>query len=307
MQPASEAPTFVLGTSGFLGRAVVEALLARRAAHACGSVVAAGPRPFEAAGLVPRPVDGSVPGAVESALDLHRPGAVLCVAALARGGDCEADPARAERLNTELPAEVARWCERHGARLVHVSTDLVFGGEAPDRVLPAGGRRESDPVAPLGVYARTKAAGEAAVLAACPQALVARLPLLYGDSRGRGLGASDGLLAACRAGRDVTLFDDEWRTPLDVDLAARALVRLLDRAASGIVHLGGERRLSRAEFGFEVLAAAGLDAAGPGTGAVRAAPRAALGLAAERPADVCLASERARLLLGDGWNRSRVD
>jgi dTDP-4-dehydrorhamnose reductase len=302
MQPVIEAPTFVLGTSGFLGRAVVEALLARRGSSASTALVAAGPRPLEADALVPQPVDGSVPGAVESALDQHRPGAVLCVAALARGGDCEADPDRAQRLNVDLPAEVARWCERTGARLVHVSTDLVFGGEAPNWTPPAGGRRESDPVAPLGVYARTKAAGEAAVLAACPGALVARLPLLAGDSRGRGLGASDGLIAACRAGRDVTLFDDEWRTPLDVDLAAWALVRLLDRAASGIVHLGGERRLTRAEFGLEVLVAAGLD-----PGAARVAPRAALGLAAERPADVSLASERARLLLGDGWNRARGD
>jgi len=288
----------VLGTSGFLGRALVEALAARLVAGRAApfaAAVAAGPHPHAPAPLRPLVVDGSRPGAVARALAVERPDAVLLVSALARGGDCERDPELAARLNADLPGEVARWCAAAGARLVHASTDLVFADPAPR----PGGRLESDPVGATDAYGRTKAAGEVAVLDACPGSLVARLPLLVGDSRGRGLGASDGLLAALSRGDAPTLFDDEWRTPLDVDRAAAALLDLAAGDARGIVHLPGPERLTRAELGRRVAAAAG---APPER--LRVAPRAALGLEA-RPADVCLDGERARLLLGDGWNRVR--
>ena len=288
----------MLGTSGFLGRAVVEAVAARLVAGRArpfGAAVAAGPHPYAPAPLRPREVDGRRPDAVREALEAERPDAVLLVAALARGGDCERDPDLAARLNVELPAEVARWCAAAAARLVHVSTDLVFADPAPR----PGGRLEADPAGATDVYGRTKAAGEAAVLGACPGALVARLPLLVGDSRGRGLGGGDGLLAALARGEAPTLFDDEWRTPLDVDRAAAALLALTAGDAAGVVHLPGPERLTRAELGRRVVAAAGAPSE-----RLRVAPRAALGLEA-RPSDVCLDGGRARLLLGDGWNRVR--
>lgn len=291
----------VLGSTGFLGSALVRELAATpRAPH----VLLAARTPQRAADLGARgsvrfealAVDGAEPGRVAALVAARTPSVVLLVAALARGGDCARDPGRAARLNTDLPAEVAAATAQSGARLVHVSTDLVFGAAPP----PPGGFREADAPAPLDVYGATKAAGERAVLAGDPRALVARLPLLFGDSEGRGLGASDALLADVRAGKEVVLFDDEWRMPLHVDVAARALLALADTTANGIVHLPGPERLTRAAFGSRVLASAGLDGRG-----VRHAPRRALGLEHARPADVSLAGERARLLLGDGWNRAR--
>jgi dTDP-4-dehydrorhamnose reductase len=209
-------------------------------------------------------------------------------AALARVDQCEREPALAERLNAELPAELARRTRGAGLRLVHVSTDLVFGATAP-RV---GGFREDDPPAPVHVYGRTKAAGEARVRAENPAALVVRLPLLHGDSAGRGLGASDQLLAALARGERPALFSDEWRAPLAVADAAEALLELAARTCAGILHVAGPARLTRLELGLAVLRAHGLDAT-----RVRAATRAELGLAATRPADVALDAARARGLL----------
>ena len=221
-----------------------------------------------------------------------KPTAVIVAAAMSRMADCERDPDAAHDMNAALPGALARLAESFGARLVHVSTDLVFGGEPPvgERYTPA------DPPRPLSVYGQSKADGDERVLQANPAALVCRLPLLYGDSFGRGLGASDALTAAVERGEAPTLFVDEWRTPLDVADAAAALVELAAGAAHGIVHVSGPERVSRAELGRAVLRHRGASdeelarAFGEGT-------RADLGLDRVRPADVSLDDPRVRDLI----------
>jgi len=282
----------ILGASGFLGAHVVAA-----AKSAGWRVVAAARRDGwpSIGGLAPdRRIqwDAERSGARAALLDDVRPAAVVLAAALARVDECEREPARAAALNTELPREVAHLCREGGIRLVHVSTDLVFGAR------PARAPRysESDPASPVHVYGRTKAAGEAAVLEEHPAALVVRLPLLYGDSGGRALGASDQLHAALARGERPALFTDEWRTPLEVSNAARALVECLGREERGLLHVAGPERVSRFELGLAVLVARGLGRP-EALERVRASTRAELGLAALRPADASLDSTRARALL----------
>ncbi len=150
---------------------------------------------------------------------------------------------------------------------------------------------------PVSRYGETKAAGERAVLETSPEALVVRLPLLYGDSGGRGLGATDALLAAVARGERPRLFEDEFRTPLDVDVAARALVELLlDSGVAGVLHVAGKERLARYELGLALLAAAGFDPA-RARAAVLAGTRRQAGLETTRPADVSLDASRARDML----------
>jgi len=298
--------TVVLGGTGFLGAHVVAAAFSRSQHSATFAdpdgppVVGVGREPDKA----PRfcdPRDGArwhaadlaPPGAAAALLDELSPALVLNCAALSRVDSCAADHELARRLNTEVPAEVAEWCAAHAARLVTVSTDLVFGG----RPTPAKGLTEEDPIAPLSFYGESKAAGEQAVLSAHPRALVARLPLLYGNSGGRGRGASDSLLEAVAADRRPPLFEDEWRTPLEVTNAAQALVELLHGETHGILHVAGPERVSRLELGLAVLQAMGLEEQNA-RDSVRGARREEAGGAEERPADVSLDSTRARGILG---------
>lgn len=294
--------TLVIGASGFLGTHVVASAVDRARAEATFAdpngppVVGACRHPDRAPRFsTPRDAaewlatDLAAPGAAERLLETLQPARVVNCAALARVGDCEARPDAARRRNTEVPGEVALWCQREGARLVHVSTDLVFGAQDA----PPGGFGEDAEVGPLSVYGRSKADGERAVLDACPAALVVRLPLLYGNSGGRGLGASDSLLEAVERDALPPLFVDEWRAPLEVGNAADALVELAHGELSGLLHVAGPDRVSRYELGLAVLAAMGVEREAA-TAMVRTASVSEVETAAPRPRDVSLDARVAR-------------
>jgi dTDP-4-dehydrorhamnose reductase len=274
----------VLGGSGFLGAHLVAAL-----EDSAEPVVSASRRPGEPRAARTAVVDLARPGAAAALIERESPRGVFHLSALARVGDCERDLALARRLNRDAPAEVAAACAARGLRFLFVSTDLVFGGTPPR----SEGYRECDAPAPRHAYGRSKAAGEAAVERAHADALVVRLPLLFGDSGGRGLGASDSLLAALDAGAEPTLFTDEWRSPLDVGVAARALIELFEGPATGLVHVGGPDRVTRYELGLLVLESA---ARADERERIRPGRRADLGLEG-RPADVSLDSSVARASL----------
>jgi dTDP-4-dehydrorhamnose reductase len=209
------------------------------------------------------------------------PDAVVHAAALARVGDCHRDPDRAFRVNTAASAHLAELCAAAGARLVHVSTDLVFDGERPPY-------RETDPPAPLSVYGRSKAEAERAVLAH-PGHVVVRVSLLFGPALTTSSSFFDQQVEALRAGRPVTLFEDEWRTPIDLATAARALVELARADVEGVFHLGGPERLSRLEMGR--LLARHL---GAGEELLRAVRRSDVPAGEPRPCDTSLDSGRWR-------------
>lgn len=227
-------------------------------------------------------------GGAHALLERVMPTEVIHCAAMARGSDCEADPDLAQRLNGVLPGEIAAWCGEHGARFVHVSTDLVFGAEDA----PRGGFTESDATGPVSTYGVTKLAGERAAMAAYADATVARLPLLYGNSGGRGLGASDSILEQVERDERPKLFVDEWRTPLEVSNAAAALVELLDFDHGGPVHLAGSSRMTRFDFGIAVLKAMGMSEADART-SLDAVLQSDMTDGPERPRDVSLNATQA--------------
>jgi dTDP-4-dehydrorhamnose reductase len=120
-----------------------------------------------------------------------------------------------------------------GARLIHLSTDLVFDGLR-------GHYREDDPPAPVNSYGRSKAEAERRVAAAHPAATIARTSLFYG---GPEPGPQERL-----AREGSTFFVDEIRSPVRVGDLAEALLELLLLDAAGPLHLGGEDDVSRFDF-----------------------------------------------------------
>ena len=245
--PTFDPYSLVFGGSGFLGAPLMRRLEAGpgRATSVSRSVLL-DLSPAASQILVDL---ANAPGRAARLIQQERPDHVYFLTALSRVGDCERDPQLAHDLNVRLPGEVAAASAKLGARLIAISTDLVFDGTPPR----PSGYVETDVPKPSHVYGETKAAGEAAVLDAYPSATVVRLPLLFGDSVDRGLGASDSLVHALEQGESPTLFTDEWRTPLDVDVAARALIELASQPQAGILHVGGADRVHRQELAECVL------------------------------------------------------
>ncbi len=119
-------------------------------------------------------VDIADAAAVGDAIAHHRPALVVNAAAYTKVDLAEADIDAARRGNEIGPGVVARACAAEDVPLIHVSTDYVFDGTK------AGAYVENDPIAPLGVYGRTKAAGEAAVRGALSHHVILRTSWLYG-------------------------------------------------------------------------------------------------------------------------------
>ncbi len=283
--------TLVLGGSGFLGTHVVLALGARAvsASRVEGPIASSGGASSGGARFVK--LDARITGNLAQVLAAVRPTAIVDCAAFSSVSEAETHPDLARRMNVDVPRELGRWCAEHGARLVHVSTDLVFGANPP----PESGFREEDPTAPTSEYGRSKSAGESALLEVMPSAVVVRLPLLYGNSFGRGRGASDSLLTSLGNGVRPMLFTDEWRTPLEVSNAAQVLVELLEKDVRGVLHVGGPDRISRYDLGMTTI-----DASRLSRGRLREQVRPGTRADAKqssRPADVSLDSTRARGIL----------
>ncbi|MDA8139580.1 MAG: sugar nucleotide-binding protein [Desulfobacteraceae bacterium] len=183
----------------------------------------------------------------EELLDTVRPQAVIHAAAAAQVAECQAHSQQTERINVAVPARLAQLCADRRIPLVHISSDLVFDGtRAP--------YDEQAQPAPFCVYSDQKVRAEKAVLKNHSTALICRLPLLFGWAPHIRNNFSVQMLTAIAHGRPLRLFADEYRTPVDTVSAAQGILTVLGRA-QGLLHLGGQTRISRYDLGLMMAAA----------------------------------------------------
>jgi dTDP-4-dehydrorhamnose reductase len=151
---------------------------------------------------------------------------------------CELDPAMAWRTNVLSVENIAAVARKFAARVVHLSSDLVYSGSGP------GNYVETDPVDPVTVYGKTMAEGEQALAAVVPSAAVLRISLPMGPSFNRHAGAIDWIQSRFRAGRPATLYFDEVRSCTYVDDLNRVFAHFLAGRQGGLYHAGGPRPMT---------------------------------------------------------------
>ena len=263
-------PLLVTGGTGYLGGELL-----RQAAGRPLAATYLSSTPRGEAGVDWIELDVRDAGAVSALLERVRPSAVVHTAYRQEGEG-------ARETTVDGAAAMAAAAAAVGARLVHLSSDVIFDGTKPSPY------DESDAPSPITEYGRAKADAELAVAEAHPEALLARTSLIYG---GGGASRHERLaIEAARGEGDLGFFDDELRCPVLVHELAAALLELLERPERGVLNLAGAEVVSRYEFACLVAGAAGLP-----TARIRRTSIAAARLT--RPRNCALDSGRAAALL----------
>jgi dTDP-4-dehydrorhamnose reductase len=266
--PPSGRPVLITGASGTLGSAFARLCASRGLAHLA---------------LSRHALDICDRDAVDRMLGETGAWAVINAAGYVRVDDAERDEDACRRLNTVGAETLAHSCAGHGIPLVAFSSDLVFdGGKGAPYV-------ESDVVAPLGVYGRTKAECESRVLGALPSALVIRTAAFFGPWDEWNFLTRT--LASLMIGVPVDAADDLVVSPTYVPDLVHGTLDLLIDGERGIWHLANAGETSWADFARMAARAADLDES-----LVRRRPHTQLGLTAARPAFAAMESERGRIL-----------
>lgn len=228
-------------------------------------------------------------------------GAVINAAAYTNVEAAEDDSDRAHLVNATSAGWLAAAARDEGLAFVHISTDFVFDGEKP------GPYTEDDTPNPLSVYGASKLAGERAVTAAHPRALVIRTAWAYGPAgtnfpvkileRARAASTITAETPGATAGGDAPLLRvvaDEVGSPTyTLDLAG-GLLALLAAGATGLFHLTGTGSCSRYELALETLRLAGF--AVPGDLTVEPVTSATFPTKAKRPLNSVLDCGKAERL-----------
>jgi dTDP-4-dehydrorhamnose reductase len=219
----------ITGGAGQLGRDLAEAL---------------GPSAFALDRL---DCDVATFGSIEAAVARVKPDAIVNAAAWTDVDGCEVDPVRARLVNALGASNVAR--AAGDALVVQISTDYVFDGRAQRPYT------EADATNPLSVYGASKLEGEVKAADARRWAVV-RTAWLYGAGT-RNFVAS--ILRAARTRDRLSVVDDQVGSPTSTPDLALALIELIDRGATGVLHGVNAGECSRFAFARAIFEEAGLD------------------------------------------------
>jgi dTDP-4-dehydrorhamnose reductase len=234
----------------------------------------------------------SIPGCTTVSLDLTNaedvhtlfrnivPDAVIHCAAFSQPNACQENPEDSYKTNVGSSITLAKLCADLQIPFLFTSTDLVFDGTNPPY-------SEDDPVSPISTYGEQKVKAEREILSRHPDAVVCRMPLMFGDTPAGAISFLQPMLSSLQNNNTLTLFTDEFRSPVSGFDAARGMLMALD-TFHGIVHLGGRRPISRYDFGMALAQYCGFD-----TSRIKPLLQKDIAMSAPRPQDVSLDSSLA--------------
>jgi dTDP-4-dehydrorhamnose reductase len=228
--------TLILGGRGQLGLG-----LARHAAL----------NDIEVVSLGRNEVDITTVSEVRAALSATRADVVINAAAYTKVDLAESEPEAALKANRDGPAVLSTEAAAAGIPFVHVSTDYVFDGTKRSPY------REGDPVAPLGVYGRSKEAGERAVRECCPRHVIIRTAWVYGPD---GANFLKTMLRLAGERPELAVVGDQHGNPTSTEDLAVAIFAAARRAVVrgdcwGTFHFAGQGDATWHDFASKILAA----------------------------------------------------
>ena len=193
---------------------------------------------------------------VKKTLLKHRPAVIINTAGYVRVDDCEDQKDKAFLVNALGARNVAVVAQELGARLMHLSTDYVFGGDESHKNNPY---TEFDTPAPLNTYGRSMLAGEDFVRHLCSRYFIVRTSGLYGiaGSSGKRGNFVETVLRLARERDELRVVDDQVLSPTYTRDLAQKMVQLISTECYGIFHITNGGHCSWYEFSREILRLAG--------------------------------------------------
>lgn len=209
-----------------------------------------------------------------------QPDGVIHTAAQSSPNFCQTHPTESYSINVTASCNIAGLCADAAIPCVFTSTDLVFNGlNAP--------YQEAHPVSPVNRYGEQKVMAESGMLERYPRTTICRMPLMFGIATQTATSFIQPFIQTLKAGKELNLFTDEFRTPVSGTTAAKGLLLALAKA-QGLLHLGGKERVSRYDFGRLLVEVLQLPTIG-----LKSCRQADVKMAAPRPPDVSLDSSKA--------------
>ena len=244
----------VTGSNGLLGQKLVRLLKAKSDV----TLIAASRgqnRIADKAGYAFEELDITDPSAVERIMSRHKPHAVIHTAAMTQVDLCESRQAECWKTNVESVRSFVRECQKHGTRLIQISSDFIFDGTS-------GPYREGDPPNPLNFYGRSKLAAEELLLASSIPWTLLRTILVYGLAENRPrpnvvLWVKESL----EKGRKIRVVKDQLRMPTLAEDLAWVSSAAATKGAGGIYHVSGGEMMSIFELARQTADFFGLDPA----------------------------------------------
>ncbi|MCB0707179.1 MAG: dTDP-4-dehydrorhamnose reductase [Saprospiraceae bacterium] len=219
-------------------------------------------------------------------LSAEKPDWLINLAAYTQVDQAESEPEIAHEINARGPGKLAAFCEKLNCRFLHISTDYVYGGLGNT---PFG---EDAPLHPMGVYAKSKAAGEQAILEASPSAIILRTSWLYGPN---GKNFFRTMLNLGRERDFIQVVHDQIGSPTYTADLAQAIIHILGQnmqTTGGIYNYSNEGAASWYDFAWNIMLEAGLECR------VEPVTTAAFPRPAPRPAFSLMSKQKIRDVFG---------
>jgi dTDP-4-dehydrorhamnose reductase len=205
----------------------------------------------------------------------EKPDAVIHLAAASNPNYCQTHPEETFKINVNASSNIAGLCADLNAACVFTSSDLVFDGKKPPY-------KEDDNTNPINIYGQQKMTAEQQMHSRYENVTICRMPLMYGEAPQWAKSFIQPWIEQLQKGNPLSLFTDEFRSPVSARDACRGLLLALEKPGE-IFHLGGPQKLSRYEMGKILLEITGF----PHT-LLKPCKQQDIPMAAPRPSDVSL-------------------
>jgi dTDP-4-dehydrorhamnose reductase len=196
------------------------------------------------------------PESIEANMRRHQPELVMNMAAFHKVDVCEEEMEPTFAVNAFGTRSLALACRAHGAALLHMSTDYVFGGDKT-RTTPYA---ETDTPGPINAYGISKLAGEHFIRYLLDRYYILRVCGLYGvaGSLGKGSNFVELMLRLAKEGKPIKVVDDQRLTPTYTVDVANQIAALVETGRYGLYHATSQGDCTWYEFTAEIMRQSGL-------------------------------------------------